>query len=104
VADNWRKWFAGLLEVRREYLTPWLVDAMALGCDVLGPGALLARWQLGDGSEWRIAVNLGTAHAELPLASDEELVYSLAPKTTAEGSHAMLAPADLLVWRTPGSV
>jgi maltooligosyltrehalose trehalohydrolase len=103
VAETWRKWFAGLLEVRREYMTPRLADAKALKCEVLGPGALLARWQLGDGSEWRIAINLGTARVELPLTSDEELIYSLAPKTTAEGSHATLAPGDLLAWCAPGS-
>jgi maltooligosyltrehalose trehalohydrolase len=104
LAETWRKWFAGLLEVRREFLTPRLVGAKALDCDVLGPGALLARWRLGDASELRIAINLGTQHAELPLASDEELIYSLVPKVTPEESHATLAPADLLVWLTPGPI
>jgi maltooligosyltrehalose trehalohydrolase len=48
-----------LLRVRREYIVPHLKGAQALGAEVLGSSAVLARWRLNNGAVLSVAVNLG---------------------------------------------
>jgi maltooligosyltrehalose trehalohydrolase len=49
-----------LLVLRRELLVPRLAGAKAIGAQALGPSAVLAQWQLGDGAVWSLATNLGS--------------------------------------------
>jgi maltooligosyltrehalose trehalohydrolase len=48
-----------LLALRREHIIPRLPGTKALGAQAVGEKAVLARWQLGDGSLLTIATNLG---------------------------------------------
>ncbi|MCX2546436.1 malto-oligosyltrehalose trehalohydrolase [Pseudomonas sp. COW5] len=48
-----------LLQLRHQHIIPHLPGTQALGAQVLGPGAVSARWRLGNGSELRIDLNLG---------------------------------------------
>ena len=59
-----------LLQLRARHIVPHLPGTRALGCEVLGDKAVSARWQLGNGSELRIDLNLGgtAVNANLPTA------------------------------------
>lgn len=57
--ETWRSHYRELLELRQRWLTPHLPGAHALEAQPLGERALSARWRLGDGSLWRIDLNLG---------------------------------------------
>jgi maltooligosyltrehalose trehalohydrolase len=48
-----------LLALRREHIIPRLSGTKALGAQAVGEKAVLAHWQLGDGSLLTIATNLG---------------------------------------------
>ncbi|WP_256829543.1 malto-oligosyltrehalose trehalohydrolase [Pseudomonas sp. Pse1] len=64
-----------LLQVRQRELSERLPGTRALGATVLGPQALSARWQLGDGSVLCIELNLGPgAVAHKPQAGSRLLV------------------------------
>lgn len=52
-----------LLRVRREEIVPRLDGARSIAADVLGPGAVHARWRMGDGRVLSILVNLGSGPA-----------------------------------------
>ncbi|VVM64613.1 1,4-alpha-glucan branching enzyme GlgB [Pseudomonas fluorescens] len=47
-----------LLKIRHQQIIPRVPGALPLGADVLANGAVMARWQLGDGSQLRIDLNL----------------------------------------------
>ena len=47
-----------LLALRRRIVVPRLDGARAIDGEIIGPGAVSARWRLGDGSMLTIAVNL----------------------------------------------
>jgi len=52
-----RSLYRKLLALRREHLMPRLAGAKAIGAEAIGPSAVLARWRLGDGAIWSLAVN-----------------------------------------------
>lgn len=51
--------YQALLRLRREHVVPGIPGAHTLGCEVLGEGAVAARWRLGTGAELSILLNLG---------------------------------------------
>jgi maltooligosyltrehalose trehalohydrolase len=52
---------AELLHIRKLHIAPYLRGAKALGARAIGPKAVHARWQLGNGSVLNITVNLDEA-------------------------------------------
>jgi maltooligosyltrehalose trehalohydrolase len=54
-----------LLGLRHTEIIPRLAGTRAIEARAVGPAAVLARWQMGDGSELLIASNLGTVAAPL---------------------------------------
>lgn len=66
----WR-YHQDLLATRAARITPLIPGAHSLGARAIGPGAVVARWRLGDGSTLTIAVNLhaGTVTPE-PIAGE----------------------------------
>ncbi|WP_339482950.1 malto-oligosyltrehalose trehalohydrolase [Pseudomonas sp. RL_5y_Pfl2_73] len=64
-----------LLKIRREEIVPRLAGAQALGADVLGRGAISARWRLGDGSVLRIDFNLGDQPVEHHAPDEARILF-----------------------------
>ena len=56
---RWQALYQRLLGLRHERLVPHLAGARSLGAHVLGPQAVSAAWELGDGSRLVLAVNFG---------------------------------------------
>ena len=78
-AAEMRALYAELLRLRRSTIVPRLDGARALGAEVIGPRAVVARWAMGDGSLLTVACNLGNeaeAFAQLPPG---ELIFSSSP-------------------------
>lgn len=93
--DNaWLLLYRELLTLRRTHLFARLPGSRSLGAQVLAEKALTARWQLGDGSELRIDLNLGehAVSAALP-ASQHRLFCS----STDSLSATQLLPYTTLV-------
>ena len=63
---EWRGLHERLLAIRLAEIVPRLPGAKAIGAEVLGEGAVLARWKLGDGATLTIAINLGREPVALP--------------------------------------
>ncbi len=66
---EWHALYRQLLSIRHTEIVPRLPGSVFLGCSVLGEAAVLARWQLGDGSLLRLELNLGAQAAPLPASS-----------------------------------
>jgi len=66
---EWHALYRQLLSIRHAEIVPRLPGSAFLGCSVLGDAAVLARWQLGDGSQLRLELNLGEQAALLPASS-----------------------------------
>ena len=63
----WPAFYRELLTLRQAVLMPALPGSLAEPAQVLGDGAVLWRWQLGDGSQLLIALNLGLQPVALPI-------------------------------------
>jgi maltooligosyltrehalose trehalohydrolase len=79
-APYWRRWVKSLLDARREYLVPRLDGAFALEADAVGPKAIVARWQMGDGRVLMLAANLDgdsleVATNKVPIASGSTVLF-----------------------------
>jgi len=66
---EWHALYRQLLSIRHAEIVPRLPGSAFLGCSVLGDAAVLARWQLGDGSQLRLELNVGEQAAPLPASS-----------------------------------
>jgi maltooligosyltrehalose trehalohydrolase len=65
-AAEWRSFYADLLALRATYVVPGIEGAHSAGVEVLGEGAIAARWLLGDGCTLGLAFNLGDAAVPFP--------------------------------------
>ena len=93
--QEWLAFYKGLLHVRRTRIVPELEHASTLGTQVLGDGAVLASWRIGNSKILRIAVNFGYEAVRLgplpPLAerlyahraNDDEYRQGLLPSSSA---------------------
>jgi maltooligosyltrehalose trehalohydrolase len=68
-----RDLYRRLLGVRRDRIVPRLDGARALGAEVIGEAAVLARWRMSDGAILTIAVNLAASECPLSAPSGELL-------------------------------
>jgi len=59
-AAEWNDFYSTLIRHRRENVIPRLKGAFAEGAEVLGDGAVIARWRMGGGGRLTLAINLGT--------------------------------------------
>lgn len=67
----WRGLHERLLAVRHAEIVRRLAGTHAIGAEVIGKGAVVARWRMGDGRTLTIAINLGDAPVAWPeLAGD----------------------------------
>jgi malto-oligosyltrehalose trehalohydrolase len=93
-----RQFVQQLLGLRREHIVPRLEGARSLGVEVLGDGAVRARWRMGDGSELSLWVSL---RGEVQLAPDSapgeaRVLYAL-PEGAADASARGLLPGPSIV-------
>ncbi|MDD1015142.1 malto-oligosyltrehalose trehalohydrolase [Pseudomonas sp. TNT2022 ID1025] len=72
----WRLFYRQLLALRERHIVPHLPGIRALGAQVLGPQALSARWQLENGGELRIDLNLGPTAAAVDLPASSARLFS----------------------------
>ncbi len=66
-ADQWRNLYKRLIALRHEMIIPRLKNTHADGAQLLGDGAVVARWRMGDGALMSIAINLGDKAATFPI-------------------------------------
>jgi maltooligosyltrehalose trehalohydrolase len=98
-APYWRRWVKTLLDIRHRDIVPHLADARSFGAQALGPGGVLARWMMGDGSVLSLAVNLDRRPVAVPAAAAPDKARLLfetegAANCAKQGelpAHAMLA-------------
>ncbi|MHC8314263.1 malto-oligosyltrehalose trehalohydrolase [Pseudomonas sp. LB3P31] len=86
-----------LLSLRHQYIIPRLPGACSLGADVLGQGAVAARWRLGDGSELRIDLNLGDAPVVHTSQAGAKVLFEHPARTASLLDEGHLAPYSALV-------
>ena len=87
-----------LLQLRSEHLVPHLPGATALGAEVLGEGALCARWRLGNGQELRIDLNLGARQVEQQQPpSTAQILFEYPAQAFELLRQGILAPYSALV-------
>jgi len=87
-AAEWREFYADLLALRHEVVVPRLAGARSMGAKVIGPGAIIACWQMGDGATLALTVNLGDEHVGFP-PPEGQLLLELGDRGT---------PASFLAW------
>ncbi|APH54001.1 Malto-oligosyltrehalose trehalohydrolase [Granulibacter bethesdensis] len=83
-----------LLSLRHTLLLPRLVGTRSAGVDILGQGALLARWTLGDGALMSIGLNLGTEPVPLPPIAGKAVFSTRDPSS----NHTLLPVATTALW------
>ena len=97
-AADWRDFYRSMIAIRRNRIVPVLAGAAAIGAAVIGDKAVIARWRLGDGAIWTLALNLG--EAAVPVEA-----LGTAPVVTVGGRliDGVLAPASLVAWAEPAA-
>ncbi|WP_460125331.1 malto-oligosyltrehalose trehalohydrolase [Pseudomonas sp. S2_C03] len=86
-----------LLGLRREHLMQHLPGTQALGADVLAPGAVSARWRLGNGSLLRIDLNLSDRPVVHTPQADAALLFEHPAQSADLLDRGTLAPYCALV-------
>jgi len=94
---NWLALYTTLLEIRRTELFPRRHGASALGVKELGDKAVSARWKLGDGSELRIDLNLGTEAVDTDDYTGYRVLHQSHAKSAELSPSATLNPYTAIV-------
>ena len=90
---TWRDFYRSLIALRADRIVPHLAGAAALGAEVVGEKAVVARWTLGDGATLTIALNLG--EAMVPVAAPSAMPLSIVGTGLIDQT---LAPASCVAW------
>ena len=64
---EWQDLYRTLLKIRHAQVIPRLRGAISIGAEPIGEGAVVARWQMGDGAILTIALNLGDEAVDFPV-------------------------------------
>ena len=86
-----------LLKIRHEQIIARLPGSHPLGAEALAPGAVSARWQLGDGSLLRIDLNLSDKPVVHSPQAGTSLLFEHPPKSADLLNQGTLAPYCALV-------
>lgn len=76
---SWQTLYQHLLDLRHRHIIPRLPGAQALGADILGDGALCARWRMGDGQILRIDLNLSAHGVDAAKLAEANVLFQSAP-------------------------
>lgn len=96
---QWRAWYAHLLKLRKQWITPYLAQASSVSAQVLGPQAIVARWRLGNGSLLTIYCNLSqhtVSLGELAPDSDQRVVLESRADEPADTQPRQLLAASTI--------
>jgi maltooligosyltrehalose trehalohydrolase len=93
-----------LLGLRRRHLCHRLKGTRARRSKVLSPHAVLANWQLGDGSRLRILVNLGVREVPVPRTSAAALFESVEGCAEAIGRGSLPGHCTCVFLSSPGDL
>lgn len=96
--SEWLALYRQLITLRRRHLIPRLVGTYSLGCQVLGHGAVKARWRLGDASNLTIALNLSPTPLALKGKSRGRLLFQSHPEAERAASKGQLAAYSALIY------
>ncbi|MEZ1318303.1 malto-oligosyltrehalose trehalohydrolase [Pseudomonas fluorescens] len=96
-ASQTEQLYRQLLRIRQQQIVPHLPGTQALGTDVLGPGAVSARWRLGNGSQLRIDLNLGDKPVVHSPQADAVVLFEHPPQSVDLLNQGTLAPYCALV-------
>lgn len=77
-ADDWRSFYRTLLMLRRTHIVPGLHNSRALKAEAVGDHAVVASWQLGNGTRLTLQINFGT-EVVAPASSREVLFATVTP-------------------------
>jgi maltooligosyl trehalose hydrolase (EC 3.2.1.141) len=94
--EVWSTHYRDLLELRRRWLTPHLPGSRALEAQPLGERALSAKWRLGDGSRWRLDLNLGAHDIAIEPPGEGAQVLFCGGQSAAHYRHGWLGAATLV--------
>lgn len=96
-AAQWRRWYTQLLALRRCHIVPRLSGTCSLGAQVIGPLAVRASWEMGDGTTLTLFCNLDACACPCPelLRLASHCVLFQGPGTEGNDVQAMTASGRL---------
>ena len=89
-----------LLALRGAEIAPRIPGARSLEAAPIGPGAVCARWRLGDGAELTIAANLARAATGIR-APAAKLLFESRPDAAATAGEGRLPAQTTIAWLAP---
>ncbi|MDY7560325.1 malto-oligosyltrehalose trehalohydrolase [Pseudomonas sp. 10B1] len=95
--QQWLALYKQLLSLRHQYIMPRLVGAEPLEANVLGRGALIARWRMGDGSVLRMDLNLGERAVDVFPCERGTVLFETPPHAAELSRHGTLNPYTAIV-------
>jgi maltooligosyltrehalose trehalohydrolase len=101
---SWLELYRELLALRHQHIVPRLPGAHALDTDILGEGAVSARWRMGDGSVLRIDLNLTEHPAAAPALEDATLLFASHANSVELSRRGTLNPYTAVVSLTASDV
>ena len=87
-----------LLALRHQHIVPRLAGTEALGANVLGDKAVLARWRMKDGTQLVIALNLGQQPAATPGLGVGQLLYETSDGVAKAAESGRMPPRTAAAW------
>ncbi|TRX73544.1 malto-oligosyltrehalose trehalohydrolase [Pseudomonas mangiferae] len=90
--EGWNDFYRQLLALRHGRLVPHLPGSVALGAEVIGDGAISARWRLGNGHTLRIDLNLSDADYALAAPQEHAPLFISRNDALADYRQGRLAP------------
>jgi maltooligosyltrehalose trehalohydrolase len=85
-----------LLKIRRDEIVPRLPNTRALDARALGTAAVVARWQMGDGSLLTVACNIGQSSVGMPSLSGRPL-FATSQAARKQASFGQLSDRSTVV-------
>ncbi|HEY0285890.1 MAG TPA: malto-oligosyltrehalose trehalohydrolase [Pseudomonas sp.] len=102
--QSWLALYRALLQIRHRDIIPRLPGTTALGAQVLGDKAVMARWRMGDGSTLRIDLNLSEKAVALAAYQTDQILFESHPTSAELSRRGSLNPYTAIVSLTTREV